>query len=574
MALQTKTIQTGDYAWRSWSNGYVISLKLTEESADFAANTSAVSYLFTISNTDNNRFSSNDYSWSISIGGQTILISHFDFDLSSNFTTQTIAAGKLTVKHNADGTLDMPYAVSIPNVQSWNSYGPPEMRLSGTWTLTRIPRAAVVLCPDGSIGETVNVTVSGAEAGLTHTLTYSFGELSGTIAEKTAAEVTPWTIPETFYSQLPNGKGGVCVVTCTTYGGNTVVGTSRCECYVSVDGSVCAPVLSGDVVDVNSATVALTGDVHQLVRYCSRAQVTAAYQAKNGAAVESYTMTHNGTVYTESPVTIYGVEKGEFQFNVTDSRGYDASLAVTKTVIPYIKLTCNLSDNKPDGDGNMTVKVSGSYFNGSFGAQSNALTVEYRYKKSGGSYGQWLPMTVTPGVRTYNAQAELTGLDYTAAYVFQARAIDKLAAVDSAEYAARATPVFDWDENDFNVNGTLKINNEAVADFVVARGKTGIWTWERWNSGIAKCWGRTAEKIFAFLGDGPLYYSDTVHSFAYPFALTAVDSVSANVVAEEGCVVPVVLSVNDSVKTSFVRFYGGSDAVTGHYTFTVMGRWK
>ena len=213
MALQTKTVSTGDYAWRSWSNGYVISLKLTEESVDLAANTSSVSYLFTISNTDNNRFYSNDYSWSISIGGQSIPISHFDFDLSSNFTTQTIASGVLTVKHNADGTLDMPYSVSVPNVQNWNSYGPPAMSLSGTWALSRIPRAAIVFCPDGIVGKTVNVTVSGVQAGLIHTLSYSFGDLSGIIAEKTAAEMTPWTIPENFYGQLPNEKEGICVIT-------------------------------------------------------------------------------------------------------------------------------------------------------------------------------------------------------------------------------------------------------------------------------------------------------------------------------------------------------------------------
>ena len=77
-----------------------------------------------------------------------------------------------------------------------------------------------------------------------------------------------------------------------------------------------------------------------------------------------------------------------------------------------------------------------------------------------------------------------------------------------------------------------------------------------------------------FLGEGPLYYSDTVHSFSYPFALTQVDSISADIVTGEGYVVPVILSVNDTVRTSFVRFYGGSDPITGYYTFSVVGRWK
>ena len=50
---------------------------------------------------------------------------------------------------------------------------------------------------------------------------------------------------------------------------------------------------------------------------------------------------------------------------------------------------------------------------------------------------------------SYTAQAELTGLDYQQAYTFQARAIDQLGAVNSVEYTARAMPVFDWGEQDF-----------------------------------------------------------------------------------------------------------------------------
>lgn len=138
MALQTKTYSTGDYAYQSWSNSYVISLTLTEESVDTDANTSLVSYLFTISNTDNNRFYDYYYSWDISIGGQTIPIRSFYFDLRNNHTTQTIASGRLTVAHNADGSLDMPYSVSIPNIKADNQYGPPAMSMKGTWALTPI----------------------------------------------------------------------------------------------------------------------------------------------------------------------------------------------------------------------------------------------------------------------------------------------------------------------------------------------------------------------------------------------------------------------------------------------------
>ena len=573
MALQTKTVSTGDYAVNSWSNGYVITLALTEWEVDFKTNTSSVSYKFTVSNTDSKRCYAPGYSWNISIAGQTIPIVDFDFDLRRSFTNRVIASGRLAVKHNLDGTLDMPYAVSIPNVQADNVDAPPAMELTGTWKLAWIPRVPEVYCPDGLIGETVRIQIGALDSNLTYSLTYSFLNLSGVIAEKTEATEIPWTIPEKFYNQLPKEKEGICVITCMAYSADTEIGGGVCEFTVGVDPKASVPAVSAEIADSNPATVAVTGDAGQLVRYCSDAYVKAVCKGKNGAVVEDYRMTNNGTVYTDRTVTVKGVEKGVFRFDVTDSRGSTSTLTVTKPMIPYIKLTCNLGDNKPDGDGNMTVKVSGNYFNSSFGAQSNTLAVWYRYKVSGGNYGDWISLEANVGAKSYTAQAELTGLDYQTTYVFQARAEDKLRTVDSAEYAVRATPVFDWDENDFNVNGTFKINNEAVADFVVARGSTGIWTWERWNSGIAKCWGRTGEKTFTFTGDGPVYHSDTVHSYVYPFALTEVISVNADILSA-GYVVPVILSVNDSVKVSFVRLYGDGQPVKGYYTFAVIGRWK
>lgn len=460
MAIQTKTVATGDYGWKSWSNGYVISLTLTEERTDVAANTSAVSYLFTISNTDNNRFVDNNNSWVISIGGQDIGINGFNFNLGSNYTTQTIASGQIVVPHNPDGTLHMPYNVSVPNIQSWNQYGPPAMSLSGTWELTPIPRASTVSCPVGIIGKPVAISIQKAGEGFTHTVTYAFGDLRGTVAERTWDSTVLWTIPTEFYTQIPNAKRGVGVLICKTYNGSALVGETSCSFYADIDEAACQPVISARVTDVNPATTALTGDSDTLIRYYCNAKVTAEYTAKNSAAVTGYTMTHNGRAYTADAVTVEGVENGVFDFCVTDTRGLSANLSLTKPVIPYVKLTCNLANSKPDGDGNMTLSVSGNFFAGSFGAADNSLTVQYRYNESGASWSDdtWQDMESVITGNGYTAQAELTGLDYQKAYTFQARAIDKLAAVNSAEYTARAMPIFDWGEQDFAIHGDLQLD--------------------------------------------------------------------------------------------------------------------
>lgn len=483
MELKTQTWSTGDYAWRSWSNGYVISFTLKEESVNISAGTVQISYLFTISNTNNNRFYANGYSWDIFIGGQSIAIENFGFDLRNNYTTQTIASGTLTVSAGQS----LSYNVAIPNVQSNNAYGPPAMSLSGTWQLSEISGPSTVSCPQGVIGNSIDLAVKKLNDRYTHTLTYQFGELYGVIDAKTGLLVVPWTIPTDFYSQIPNAKKGMGCIICDTYDGDVHIGTSDCTFYASVDSDSSKPRVFENIIDVNAVTTALTGDSSVLVRYYSNAQVSAYGYSDTYASITSFTMTHNGGTYSTFPVTISGVENGEFRFNVIDSRENEASLAVTKNVVPYIKLSCNLSDNKPDGDGNMTVKVSGNYFNNTFGAVDNTLAVQFRYKEAEGEYCDWITMYPELGVRTYTAEVSFGGLDYQTAYTFQARAIDRLATVESAEYTVRATPIFDWGEKDFNVNGTLKINGKSI-EYVEEQGKNDLWVWRKWNSGFAELW--------------------------------------------------------------------------------------
>lgn len=574
MALQTKTVATGDYAADSWSNGFVASLTLTEKRVDIAANTSEVEYIFTISNGNEPFVYHSAVSWGINIGGRDIEINQFKFDLQEGFATQTIVSGTVKVPHNPDGTLEMPYMAYIPNMRRWDGTGPTSMTLQGTWGLTPIPVGAAVFCPDGMIGQSVDVLVTGLHSGLTCTTSYVFRELEGVVAEKNENAVIPWAIPQSFYREIPESKEDICTVFCTYYSGDAPLGTVMCECVMRIDENAVAPVLQGYIEDINQATLALTGSASRLVRYYSNARVTGHCEALEGAHITLYGVTHGGNTYTENPVTIYGVENGLFQFAVEDSRGVTAMCVAEAEVIPYVKLTCNLSDNKPDGNGNMTVKVSGNYFNGSFGAKDNTLWVQYRYKAAGGEYGDWQDMEILPNVRTYNAVATLTDLDYMTAYTFQARAADALAQTETLEYTVKATPVFDWDENDFNVNGSLKINNQPVADYVVEQGTDGIWTWEKWAGGIAKCWGHTGEKSFSFTGDGPVYAGNSVHSVTCPVDLTQVDAVSVNIVSDSACVVPVVVEAGQTIRMSALRLFGKRETVQGYYSIAVAGRWK
>ena len=206
----------------------------------------------------------------------------------------------------------------------------------------------------------------------------------------------------------------------------------------------------------------------------SNASVTTGAKARNSATLKSQKIVCGAKSISGASGTISAVESGSFSFSATDSRGYTTTQTVNKTLIEYVKLTCSMEAGAPTTAGVATLKISGNYFNGSFGKVANTLTVQYRYKTQGENYGSWTTVTATKSGNTYSATASISGLNYLNTYVFQVRAIDKLATVNSNEQTRKTTPVFDWSKDDFNINGTLKVNNKNIFDLIYPIGSIYI----------------------------------------------------------------------------------------------------
>lgn len=220
------------------------------------------------------------------------------------------------------------------------------------------------------------------------------------------------------------------------------------------------PVFAPVLEEQNPIVRTLTGDDETLIRYVSNVLVTSNATAVKSATLTRQKITNGSAVFEESPATFSRVESDTFAFEATDSRNNSASTKVTKTIIPYVLLTCNIGSDTPDTDGNFTFGVSGNYYPGGFGAADNTLTVEYRYKVSGQEFGEWTAMEPRIIGNSFTASAQFTGLDYRTTYIFQARAIDKVATVETPEKPMRSVPVFDWSEKDFNINGDFNVNGE------------------------------------------------------------------------------------------------------------------
>lgn len=508
MVLQTKTFtKAGD-------KGYGLKLVLTENSTSVTANTSSVSYSFYITRGGMGFFASQPFSWNIKIGGQTIAINNFKFQIStSDPAEQLIKSGQVTVAHDGDGSKTMSFEVSTPDA-SWISptYGPTAMEMTGTWPLTTIPRASSISAINADIGSDTLITISRASSAFTHTVTYKFGDLTGTIATKTAATSIPWTVPDSFYGEIPNAKYGTVTLTCKTYSGSTLLGSKTATFRATAPEALCKPDVSGTAMVTDDLTKGLTGNDNTVIRYVSEVEAAIAASPKNGAAIAGRTV--NGKALTDT-MDFSKVETGAFVFAATDSRGYTGSRTVNLDFVSYIPLTLTPTVNRvtPTGD-IVAVNIKGNFWEGNFGVVDNALTISYQYRQDG---GEWSDAVEISGASIsedgYSVSANVTSIDYRESYVFRFTAEDSAMTLTQDVGLSQGIPVFEWGKGDFRFHVPVEVMGTMQSDWCKVDAKGG------WSSLSLQKNGVTMSGFTVNPDTGNLhilmYYGDSGHAERY-----------------------------------------------------------
>ena len=84
--------------------------------------------------------------------------------------------------------------------------------------------------------------------------------------------------------------------------------------------------------------------------------------------------------------------------------------------------------------------------------------------------------------------------------------------------------------------GNLGINlsNGIVGDFVVEQGTTGIWTWRKWYSGIAECWGKNIVTVDITTQTAESIYRAQIGAIAFPFAFKSAPTCQVTVETSNG----------------------------------------
>lgn len=361
------------------------------------------------------------------------------------------------VPHDAVGKANTTISAYCNTV--WNNLG--NASCSGSIPLPDIPRTSSVTVTDGYINDgsrPVSIHINTATTAFTHTLRYTFGSLSGTIATKYQYLDYGWTLPTSFYTQIPNNTSGVGTLYCDTYNGDTLIGTSSPVNFTArVDENQSKPTVSSSVTSINKTlptgytTKDLTGSDYIFIKGVSNAQVTVSATAKNSASISSYRVVNNSRVYTSSSFSISNIENPKFDVSATDSRGYVGYQSGNPTsinMVNYVPLTVNPNIYRPEPtSGEVVLSISGNYFSGSFGKQNNSLTVQYRYKESSASWDGVTYKTITATIDSTNNKYSVslslgTTFDYQKSYDFEVVCTDKIQSIPKTYRVSEGIPMF------------------------------------------------------------------------------------------------------------------------------------
>lgn len=382
----------------------------------------------------------------VSLGGKVLYDHHTGGAIKTSWNSgDVIASGSTTFNNNTDGSLTLNAYIKqmffYGNGDTTRWTNPKFYQENSTnMVCSTIPRVSSVSAGSGNIGGSLAINVSRHSSNFTHTLTYAFGNLTGTIATGVGTSYN-WTIPTSFYAQIPSANSGVGTITCKTYSGSTLVGTSTCSFTAKVTNS--NPTFTSSqlsYLDSNASIVAITGNNQHIVRNKSNLKVTFTdATAKNSASISKYEITFNGntTNKTAGSTIDYGIVNSSKNLTVSvkaiDTRGNSTTISKTITILDWVLPSAVIKAtrvNNYEDETNLKVSVTISSVNNKNGINS----IKYHYKKVGASsYSEYVSLK--------NNEETTVVLDKLFAWDFQVVITDKFGSTTYNFVIAKGTPI-------------------------------------------------------------------------------------------------------------------------------------
>lgn len=306
----------------------------------------------------------------------------------------TIASGSYTIGHNSEGNASFSASVSSAIYSaSVNCNG------SGSWSLPQIARASQPSCitwPNtteniGDIGSTITIHMNSHSSAFTHTVRYSFYDLNETIATG-VKDNCRWTIPDSFYSKMPNLNSSWGTIYADTYNGSTKIGTKSVKFTCNVSNA--NPTINKiDYYDSNQKTSDITEDNQIIIRNNSNLEfkltnlIALKYATLSKVEILLNGITKSATLSgssVPSQVINFGIVNSSSDLtasiSVIDSRGNKTSYSKDITIVDWVQPSAIINCQRENNFYSTThLTVDGSI---SSVDDKNVMKIQYQYKKT------------------------------------------------------------------------------------------------------------------------------------------------------------------------------------------------
>lgn len=280
-------------------------------------------------------------------------------------------------------------------------------------TTIHVPAKTVPSFPNGDviIGGGNPITTNAGSTNFKHIINYSFNGKTGKVSEDKIASGIVWWTPYDLAKVIPSATSGNGTITCETYNGTALVGTSDPVSFKAVvpDDSTTKPSFSkeGLVLSPSGSLPSVFDGLYIQGKTGVTAQFTAS-STYSTLSDDSYKLSVDGRVYTGNPATSYALTKDgnvELTGTVTDARGYYTQVPSSISVIPYRtpsiisyddggyrEVICERSDQNgvytPSGT-HLHIIAKRSYSPVMVdGSQKNFCHLKYIFKASGGTWSE------------------------------------------------------------------------------------------------------------------------------------------------------------------------------------------
>lgn len=254
------------------------------------------------------------------------------------------------VNHDGNGnkTVNISFKVDV----NTGGYGSATVSLS--IPLPQIHRASDVSASTGTIGSAMTINISRKNSAFTHTVKYSFGSKSGTIATNVGTSCS-WTPPADLASVIPNATAGIGGITVDTYSGSTKIGSKSAQLTLNVPTSMTPKLGSITLTDSNTAVKNLLNTANTFAEIVSDIKV--AFNSATGVQGSTITDYHAEIVNKNQSTNANNGNLGLMKWNgsaqvkawVVDSRGRSSNAVTTNiTVLEYFLPTLTFTAIRGD----------------------------------------------------------------------------------------------------------------------------------------------------------------------------------------------------------------------------------